>query len=183
MHGYLGTSSNIPIPEANIDEDSKLYFIPQTQGVPYDTHEKTMIQFSGLSSNRELILILNYAPIQPNSSEERREDNSYELVLGGDDEHDMSWLSVLDEKRSRKTRLRTVKTPRIVSDEEPMSYWIRLRYRLPGLNKLSIDKSLYLEFGKGLDTENSILSWPVEDRFVLKNVAIKQLPGITVDIR
>ena len=183
MHDYLGTSSNIPIPEANIDENNKLYFIPQTQGVPYDSNEKTKIQFSGLSSNRELILVLNYATIQPNSSDERREDNTYELVIGGGDEHDMSWLSVLDEKRSQKTRLCTVKTPRIVSDEEPIPYWIRLGNRLPGLGKLSIDKSLYLEFGKGLDTENSILSWPVEDRFVLKNVAIKQLPGITVNVR
>ena len=183
MHDYLGTSSDIPIPEVNIDEDSKLYFIPQTQGVPYDSNDKTKIQFSGLSSNRELILILNNVLILPNSSEERRKYNTYELVLGGGDEHDASWLSVLDQKRSRKTRLHTIKTPRIVSDEEPMSYWIRLRYRLPGLNKLSIDKSLYLEFGKDLDTENSILSWPVEDRFVLKNVAIKQLPGITVNIR
>ena len=139
--------------------------------------------FSALSSSRELVIILNNVLIQPNSSEERRKDDTYELVLGGGDEHDTSWLSVLDEKRSRKTRLYTIKTPRIVSDEEPMSYWIRLRYRLPGLNKLSIDKSLYLEFGKGLDTENSILSWPIEDRFVLKNVAIKQLPGITVNVR
>ena len=183
MHDYLGTSSDIPIPEVNIDEDSKLYFIPQTQGVPYDSNDKTKIQFSGLSSNRELILVINSALTQLNPSEEIREDNKYELVLGGGDENDMSWLSFLDEKRSQKTRLETVKTPHIVSDEELMSYWIRLGYRLPGSNEFPLDDSLYLEFGKGLGSENPILSWPVENRFVLKNLVVKQLPGNTVNIR
>ena len=95
----------------------------------------------------------------------------------------MSWLSFLDEKRSQKTRLDTVKTPYIVSDEELMSYWIRLGYRLPGSNEFPLDDSLYLEFGKGLGSENPILSWPVESRFVLKTLAVKQLPGNTVNIR
>ena len=151
--------------------------------IPHDSNEKTMIHFAGLSSNREIILILSKSLIQPKPSEENRDDHKYELVLGGGDEHDMSWLSILDETRSQKTRLHTVKTPHIVSDEELMSYWIRLRYRLPGSNEFPLDDSLYLEFGKGLGSENPILSWPVENRFILKNVVVKQLPGNTVNIR
>ena len=183
MHDYLGGSSDESTPEVSKDEDGNLYFIPQMHRIPHDSNEKTMIRFAGLSSNRELILIVNFALTQLNPSEEIREDNQYELVLGGGDEHDMSWLSFLDEKRSQKTRLHSVKTPHIVSDEELMSYWIRLGYRLPGSNEFPLDDSLYLEFGKGLGGENPILSWPVENLFVLKNFVVKQLPGNTVNIR
>ena len=72
-------------------------------------------------SSNELVLTFN-DPSLPNTHSER----SYELVIGGGGEHDLIWLSIIDNKKDQKTRLKSVYTPRILSHEQPQMFWIQI---------------------------------------------------------
>ena len=150
----------------------------------YEPHEEVLVQFSALSSNKEIILLLNFPHTNSNSSKDEDQDESFELVIGGGDEHDTTWLSLYNEKMDLKGRVQSANTPNILSHEELRSFWIRIGNTFSKqLSQTSVGS--YLEFGQGPTHMPSILSWPVRQKytFILHNIAVKQLPGNTLNIR
>ena len=131
-----------------------------------------MIVFSAQSSNRELILkLLNSNRTHPASS--------YELVIGGGDEHDTTWLSIIGTNQNRKTRIKTVYTPNILSQQRPSSFWISIGSNVTSKSR---DKR-FIQFGRLHHQKNPIITWPVPNSFSINELFTKQLAGNIMNIR
>ena len=155
----------------------------RNQNSNYKSDQEAFIQFSVFSTNNELVLLLNYPHQQLNLSTDAYHDESYELVIGGGDEHDISWLSLFDANKRLKTRVQSASTPHILSHEELRSFWIRLRYKELKSFSGVLDDTLFLEFGQGPSHMSPIMSRPVGRKFLLHHIGVKQLPGNNVNIR
>ena len=131
-----------------------------------------MIVFSAQSSNRELVLkLLNTNRHHPASS--------YELVIGGGDEHDTTWLSIIGTNQNRKTRIKTVYTPNILPEQHPSSFWICI-----GSNVTSKSQNKrFIQFGRLHHQKNPIITWPVANSFAINELFTKQLAGNIMNIR
>ena len=129
------------------------------------------------SLDTEIILFLN--PQDQHYTDENHAE-SFKLVIGGGDEHDTTWLSVLDKEKSLETRIQSKSTPHILSNEDLRSFWIRVGYKE---SHSSSENTITLEFGLGPIQTPSIISWPVGRKFVLRHIGVKQLPGNKLDIR
>ena len=146
----------------------KLQSDPKT----YFNHVETMIVFSAQSSNREIVLkLVNSNRTHPASS--------YELVIGGGDEHDVTWLSIIGKNQNRKTRIKTAYTPNILSQHHPSSFWISI-----GSNATSKSQNKrFIQFGRLHRQKNPIITWPVENSFAMNEIFTKQLAGNILNIR
>ena len=150
----------------------------ENKALNYKPHEEILIEFSAISSSKEITLLLNFPHKNYNSSQGFYPDESFELVIGGGDEHDTTWLSIYNTKRAWKGRVQSVSTPNILSHEELRTFWIRIG------NKVSKSPGdSYLEFGKGPSHMPPIISWPVRHKFILCTIAVKLLPGIPSNIK
>ena len=125
-------------------------------------------------SSNEIVLTFNDPKHQNNHSE-----RSYELVIGGGDEHDTTWLSIIDSKKDQKTRLKSVYTPRILYHEQPQMFWIQI-----GSNESTKSTNQkFIKFGRVRNQQSAILLWPVKKNFVLNEILTEQLPENNIDIR
>lgn len=158
---------------------SFLVYELQPDSEDYFRHSDIGVQFSVYSSNHELVLILNKPNFTSSNPEDPDPKNSYELVIGGGDEHDTTWLSVVDREKEQKTRIQSIHTPHILSHNHPRTFWIRI-----GSNSSEDSKTKkYLQFGTLQSQQPPILIWPVKHNFVLNEILTKQLPGNIIDIR
>ena len=160
-----------------------LIYKVRNKNIKYKSDREVIIQFSAFSTDNELILLLNYPHQQLNLSRDHYYDESYELVIGGEDEHGTSWLSLFDRNNKLKERVQSASTPHILSHEELRSFWIRLRYKKLKNSSDILDDTLFLEFGQGSSDMTSVMSWPVGRNFVLRHIGLKQIPGNNVNIR
>lgn len=125
-------------------------------------------------SSNELVLTFNDPTLQNTHSE-----RSYELVIGGGGEHDLIWLSIIDNKKDQKTRLKSVYTPRILSHEQPQMFWIQI-----GSNESTKSTNQkFIKLGRVRNQQSAILSWPVKNNFVLNEILTQQLPENNINIR
>ena len=179
---YLGTLLNNKYQNNEISNTHVVHYKLDYEAMDNEPHEDVLIQFSALSPNKEIILLLNFPHTTSNSSQDEHQDESFELVIGGGDEHDTTWLSLYNQKTDLKGRVQSANTPNILSHEELRSFWIRIGKTFS--KQLSHNSRVsYLEFGKGTTHMPSILSWPVSHKFVLHHIAVKHLPGHTLNIR
>ena len=119
------------------DNNYQQFFLYETKDkkVGENFDDDVYLQFSVLSTSKELVLSLNHPRSISNLSTRGNgqgtnthlRELSYELVVGGGDEHDISWLTLLDAKKRLKTRLQSKNTPHILSHEEMRTFWLRLR--------------------------------------------------------
>ena len=137
-------------------------------------HEEIFVQFYVHPSSNEIVLTFNDQLLQKPHSEK-----SYELVIGGGDEHDTSWLSIIDRKKNQQTRLRSVYTPRILSHDQPKMFWIQI-----GSNESTKSTNQkFIKFGRVRNQQSAILSWPVKNNFVLNEILTEHSPENNIDIR
>ena len=142
-------------------------------------YEETLIQFSAYSSNREILLKLNNPNFTSLETRKSRAESSYELVIGGGDEHDTTWLSIIGRKKEQKTRINSAHTPHILNQKHPRTFWIRIGSNINS----KAQKRKFIQFGNQLSQENAILTWPVPSNFILSEILTKELPENIIKIR
>ena len=159
-------------------------------------HQETSLKFAVVSTTKEIVLLLHPFPVEgiDGQSSNLSDERFYKLVIGGGDENDLSWLSIVNNKNGFITKLHTVFSPHVVKEGEMHNFWLRLRKHnsvINAENKNSnrvfpdafISESLMLEFGKGSIATAPILSWPVQPNFQLRNIDVPKLEGHHNNIR